>query len=207
MRRRALATMATALMVMSWDGTAMAQSNTNPTVTASRTPTGNVRVGVPIQFTAAGTDADGDALTYAWDFGDGTAGTGVAPSHAYGTTGTFTATLVVSDGQAASAPATATVTISNAPPQANAGPDQTVRRLTVVVLDGRTSSDSDGTLTAFAWRQVSGPSVALISPNTPRTAFVAPLVLFNPVVLEFELKVTDNNGATATDRVRVTVTR
>jgi PKD repeat protein len=196
------------------DGQASSTPATTTVTIANRPPVANAGgpyTGVrraPVTFNGSGSsDPDGDALTYAWDFGDGTQGMGVTPSHVYATLGTFTVTLVVSDGHVSSAPSTTTVTIANAAPQANAGPDQTVRRLAVVVLDGRSSSDSDGTLAAFAWRQVSGPSVVLISPNTPRTAFVAPLVLFNPVVLEFELKVTDNDGATATDRVRVTVTR
>jgi ELWxxDGT repeat protein len=160
-----------------------------------------------IAFNGSGSsDPDGDSLTYAWNFGDGTQGTGVAPTHAYSTLGTFIVTLTVSDGNATSATATTTVTITNAPPVANAGPDRTVERKTIVVLDGRASSDPDGTITAYKWRQVSGPAVALLGANNVLAAFQAPNV-HATVVLEFELKVTDNNGAVATDRVRITVTR
>jgi hypothetical protein len=159
-----------------------------------------------ITFDGSGSfDPDGDALTYAWDFGDGATGSGVAPTHAYTTLGTFTVTLMVNDGTFTSA-ATTTVTVANAAPIANAGPDKTVRRKTIVILDGRASADPDGTIQAYAWRQVAGPPVTLFGTAFPLAAFVAPSVQ-NPVTLEFELKVTDNDGGVATDRVRVTVTR
>lgn len=151
-------------------------------------------------------DPDGDALTYAWTFGDGTTGTGPTPTHAYATLGTFTVTLVVNDGSANSPPATTTVTVSNRPPIANAGPDRTVVRRTSVTLDGRASSDPDGTITAYSWRQLSGPNVSISNANTSQPRFTAPNVN-STTSLVFELKVTDNNGATAIDQVRITVTR
>jgi PKD repeat protein len=155
---------------------------------------------------SASTDPDGDPLTYAWTFGDGGTGTGVSPTHVYTTLGTFTITLKVNDGFVNSPTVSTTVTITNAAPIANAGPDRTVLRNTSVTLDGRASSDPDGTIAAWKWRQLSGPSVNLINSTTSQPRFTAPNVN-NPKILDFELKVTDSNGATAIDTVKITVIR
>ena len=154
---------------------------------------------------SASSDPNGDVLSYSWDFGDGATGTGATPSHTYTSVGTFTVTLVVSDGTMSSNAAT-TVTIANIAPLAKAGPDRTVRRRTTVTLDGRASSDADGAVAAFSWRQVSGPAVTLTGANTAVARFTAPNV-FATTALVFELRVTDNHGAAATDQVRITVTR
>jgi subtilisin family serine protease/PKD repeat protein len=163
--------------------------------------------GVAVAFNGStSSDPDGDPLTYTWAFGDGSTGTGPTPTHAYATLGTFTVTLVVNDGFTSSPPATTTVTVSNRPPIANAGPNRTVVRRTIVTLDGRASSDPDGTITAYAWRQLSGPTVSITNANTSQPRFTAPNVS-SSTNLTFELKVTDNNGATATDTIVVTVIR
>jgi PKD repeat protein len=151
-------------------------------------------------------DPDGDPLTYEWTFGDGATGTGMAPTHTYAGLGTFTVTLRVRDGMDVSAPVATTVAISNVAPVANAGPDRTVRRRTTVTLDGTASSDPDGTIAAYSWRRVSGPSVTLQNANTAQPRFTAPNVS-STQVLVFELQVTDSNAATAVDQVRITVTR
>ena len=165
----------------------------------------------PITFAGSGTDPDGDGLSYGWSFGDGTTGTGPNPTHSYATTGSYSAVLVVSDGEASSAPATAMVTVidlPNQPPAANAGPDQTVKKETTVRLNGTGSSDLDGTITSYRWRQVSGTSVRLKNASSAIAEFRAPEPKSKtPITLVFELKVTDNSGATATDQVTVTVTR
>jgi subtilisin family serine protease/PKD repeat protein len=157
---------------------------------------------------SASSDADGDALTFNWTFGDG----GVAlnggpnPTHAYFVVGTFTVTLTVNDGETDSAPATTTVTVLNRPPVANAGADQTVRQRSAVSLNGSASSDPDGSITQVAWRQVSGTAVTLSGANTVAPQFEAPLVRGStPLQLVFELRVTDDDGATATDQVVITV--
>jgi PKD repeat protein len=161
----------------------------------------------PVAFDgSASSDPDGDALSYAWSFGDGATGTGVTPSHAYTTVGTFTVTLVVNDGFTSSPAAAATVTITNVAPIANAGPDRSVQRRTEVTLDGRASSDPDGPIAAWAWRQLSGPAVTLSGGNTAQPRFTAPNV-GQPATLEFELTVTDGDGVSATDRVRITVVK
>lgn len=92
----------------------------------------------------------------------------------------------------------------NAPPVANAGADQTVIEGIQVTLDGRASSDSDGIIVSYAWRQIAGSSVMLTGETTAIASFTAPQVLFGRV-LEFQLTVTDNRGAIDTDTVRITV--
>ncbi len=86
--------------------------------------------------------------------------------------GTYTFRLVVSDGEAEDDD-TVSVTIVNQAPTADAGPDQTGRVGTAVVLDGGGSIDPDGQPSplAFAWTQSDGPPVTLAGADTARPSF------------------------------------
>ena len=92
----------------------------------------------------------------------------------------------------------------NLPPIANAGSAQSVNENTPVTLDGSGSKDSDGTITAYAWKQTAGSSVTLSGATTAKPTFTAPSVTAD-TPLTFELTVTDNNGATAKSTVVITV--
>lgn len=92
---------------------------------------------------------------------------------------------------------------SNQPPLANAGSGQTISLPSnSVSLNGSSSYDPDGTITAYQWTKIAGPAqFAILSSNQPQTA------INNLVqgVYSFELKVTDNAGAVAKDTVLITV--
>lgn len=94
---------------------------------------------------------------------------------------------------------------ANSPPTANAGPDQSVNAFDVVTLDGSSSGDSDGTVVAYAWRQISGPAVTLSSTTAAKPTFTAPGV-DGGGSLVFGLTVTDNLSADSVeDTVTITV--
>jgi len=153
-------------------------------------------------------DPEGAMLTYAWDFGDGTTGSGVSPAHQYTSLGNFNVSLVVSDGKKTSAAASTTASIANVAPTANAGADQIVRRsVKSVSLSGAGSSDKDGSIASYAWKQVSGPAVTLSTPSAVTTEFAMPKNITVPSVLVFELVVADNDGAKSADQVSITVTK
>lgn len=109
---------------------------------------------VPVAFSAAGSEASDTPLTgFAWDFGDGAQGSGIETTHTYTTPGIYRADLRVSDDSGHpcdSAVATRVVTV-NAPPVAEAGPDQSATVGTAIALDASGSTDIDGALTEFAW--------------------------------------------------------
>ncbi len=89
---------------------------------------------------------------------------------------------------------------TNLPPVANAGPDQSVidtdgNGTENVVLDGSASYDPDGTIAGFTWSEGSATLA------TAATAAVDLSVGTHAI----SLTVTDNQGATATDPVVVTV--
>ncbi len=166
-----------------------------------------------VHFDASGSrDPDGDVIdSYRWNFGDGSPSEVVyqMPSmyHMFNQLGTFTVTLMVNDKLADSAPVSATLIIVNVPPIADAGPDATAAPRTEVYLSS-SSSDPDGRIVQYLWRQISGPAVTLVDANTGLAHFTAPNVKAgSPVSLEFELTVTDNDGAQASDRKIVTVAR
>ena len=92
---------------------------------------------------------------------------------------------------------------SSVPPTANAGTDQRVEGNTRVSLSG-SGTDSDGTVERFEWAQTAGPTVTLSGVETRDASFIAPEVEADED-LHFQLTVTDNDGATGVDTIRVTV--
>ena len=87
-------------------------------------------------------------------------------------------------------------------PVANAGTDIIITLpLNSVSLNG-TGTDPDGTVSAYAWTQISGPVNSVIA--TPAIAATT-ISGFVQGVYKFELKVTDNSGALSRDTVLVTV--
>jgi hypothetical protein len=93
---------------------------------------------------------------------------------------------------------------TNQPPVANAGVDFSVDEGANASLDGSASSDPDGSITGYQWTQTSGTNVALTGANTATASFTAPGVSATETLV-FQLRVTDNAGATASDSVNVTV--
>jgi len=91
----------------------------------------------------------------------------------------------------------------NARPVANAGPDQYFDTLIeYVALDGTGSYDPDiRDVISYQWRQISGPNVPLVNPDTAEPNF-APVV---EAVYVFELTVYDGSSKSAPDSVMIVV--
>jgi PKD repeat protein len=115
----------------------------------------------PAQFQVGGqvsvdasssTDTGASITSYAWDFGDGGTAQGPSASHAYTAAGTYLVRLTVTDSLGRVDTATGTVTVTDEPPVAAfavgaAAPEAGQS----VAFDGSSSSDSDGSIVAYAW--------------------------------------------------------
>jgi hypothetical protein len=96
----------------------------------------------------------------------------------------------------------------NEVPIADAGGDQTVGSRQRVYLDGSGSSDADGLIVKYQWTQVAGRTVSIKNANSAKANFVTPRVRRGTTrTLVFELEVTDDQDATATDQETIYVTR
>lgn len=92
----------------------------------------------------------------------------------------------------------------NVAPIADAGPDQSiVLPKNAAVLDARKSKDEDGSIKKYSWIKVSGPAAVI---GYSGGAYTKATNLKEGQYI-FELVVTDNKGATATDRVTILVIR
>jgi len=94
---------------------------------------------------------------------------------------------------------------ANQAPFASAGPDQWIFKTGPVILDGRASADPDGTITAYQWTQISGPTVRIYRADQPVAGFRVPRLPRLLVRGVFQLTVTDDDGATASDQVTIFV--
>ena len=93
--------------------------------------------------------------------------------------------------------------VQNQAPAAVAGNDMTVYEQTEVTLTG-SATDVDGTIASYSWTQTAGSAVTLASAESASATFTAPDIS-ETEQLTFQLTVTDNDGATASDSVNVTV--
>jgi hypothetical protein len=155
-------------------------------------------------ITAVATPASGESITsYSWTKLSGT-GTITSPSSSTtGLTGlagtsTYQCTVTQTDGQTASGTVSVTVNVA---PTANAGTDQTITLPTNSVTLSGSGTDTDGTIASYSWTTISGGTYTISNSG------IANPVLTNLVAgtYVFQLTVTDNNGATGTDTVQITV--
>ncbi len=142
-------------------------------------------------------DADGKLIGYAWDFGDGSKAEGVNVTHVYPLPSTYTVQLHVTDASGtASASQSAQQAIRvNAPPVADAGPDQLIAPGGTVQFDGSRSLDQDGTISSFTW-QVE---------DKKYTEEKFAHQFDQPGQYQVGLAVVDNDGASHSDYLTVTV--
>ncbi len=166
-----------------------------------------------ISLTGSGTDADGTITGYKWMKISGAASGSITSPNANNTTitnlvqGVYLFQLTVTDNSGASSKDTIKVTVNpapNQPPLLNAGIDRIITLPTNFLTLTGTGTDADGTISSYAWANISGPATGSInSPNSSNTA-VTNLV---QGVYQFQLTVTDNNGATSKDTVKITVNK
>jgi hypothetical protein len=163
------------------------------------------------------TDPGNSPLTYMWTQTAGpqvslSSQTAVQPTFTAPTVGTagaaltFQLTVTNQLGLKSSASCIVNVTWSNAPPTANAGPNQTVPEGTAVTLDGSGSTDSDDGIATYVWKQIAGPAVTLTTTTPSQAMFIAPNVGQAGTSLTFQLTVTDKGGLQSTATCVVNVT-
>ncbi|HEX9810749.1 MAG TPA: PKD domain-containing protein, partial [Burkholderiales bacterium] len=174
---------------------------------ANAGPDQRVNGGAAVALDGSGSSAPGSIVSFAWTQ---LAGATVSLSGADSASPSFTAPSVpgvlqfqlsITDNFGTTVSDTVDVVV-NAAPSADAGADQTVSTGASINLSGSASADTDGSIVGYSWVQTSGSAVALNNADTATPNFSAPAAAG---ALEFQLTVTDNDGATSGDSVTVTV--
>ena len=174
-----------------------------------------VNTGDLVTLSGLGADPDGDplTLTYSWRQ---TNGSGIeltnasmpvtmftAPQVTAVTDITFELTVTDDNGATGMDQVIVTVVPLNIPPTVDVGADFTALSGNQVTITGG-ASDQDGQIVQYTWTRISGPSVTLNDTNTATVNFIAPAVN-QSTQLRLRLTVVDNQGATASDDVFVTI--
>ena len=174
---------------------------------------GNQKINLPdngVTLPGSGIDPDGTIISYLWNKIDGPDEFSIASETEAQTMvtglvlGTYQFELVITDNDGATGKDTIVITVlpPNQPPVVNAGDDKIITLpVNSVTLSG-SASDTDGSIASYLWNKVDGPDqFSILSPDQNQTT-ISNLV---KGVYQFELKVTDNEGAITTDTVMITV--
>ena len=116
--------------------------------------------------------------------------------------GSYGFELTVTDDSAAIDKDTVIVLVNN-PPVARAGNDVSINLPSNVVnVSGALSTDTDGSISNYAWRKISGPTGGTI---VNAAAVQTNINFTNTGVYVFELLVTDNRGGIGRDSISITL--
>lgn len=194
------------------DGEGGAASATVPVVISNRLPEPAISASPPaadslVQITfdaSASADQDGTITSYLWDFGDGSTATSKVALHSYATSavgGAYTVRLTVFDNLGANGSTTVGVSINNRQPVAAFTFADPVYGGLSTVFHGLSSTDSDGTIVAWAWEfgdgaTATGSEAAHQFPTTE-----------SPTNYVVKLTVTDSRGGVSTVGQNLTVVK
>ena len=157
----------------------------------------------------SGTDADGQVTTYVWSQVSGATATISSPSTpstslANLALGDYSFRLTVTDNLGATDFNDVVVRVvastNNLPPVVDVGPDIAIFAPQTTLTINASASD-DGSIVAYQWVKLSGPTATLVNP-TQLNLSLQNLVLGT---YSFQLTVTDNGGASVFDIVTVQV--
>ena len=174
-----------------------------------------VEAGDHVTLDASGSsDPEGMVLSYDWQIDSSTDTVKFSDNNAVkpgftapGNGGWVKFQLTVTDDNGKTDTDSVTITIgaeTTTPPDAAAGPDQTVNDGDAVTLDGSGSSDPDGTITKYLWAQIEGPDVKLSDSSAVNPTFTAPAIDKDSIFV-FQLTVEDNDGLNDIDTVTINV--
>lgn len=198
------------------------EKNTPPTVNLGKDTT--ITLTSPeedsIRLSGIATDKEGSVVAYLWSEVSGPnipvfSSAGSASTFIKGVvSGTYIFQLMATDDDGATGVKTITVTVTipakdvqgpNTPPTVILGKDTTFNITTItedsIRLNG-SATDKEGTVVAYLWSEVSGPSIVdFTNPGSSSTS-VKGIVSGDYV---FQLMATDNDGATGVKTIKVTV--
>ena len=153
-----------------------------------------------VTLAGSGTDPDGTIVSFVWTVG-GTRYSGPSPAISLNV-GAHTLTLTVTDDDGATGSDTVQITISepdNLPPTAEAGPPQahtdTNRNGSESVTLAGSGTDPDGTIVSYVWTEG----------TTQHATVASPTLSLGVGVHTLTLTVTDDDGATGSDTVQITI--
>jgi len=180
--------------------------NTAPSANAGTDQTVHAGSSVSLNGSGSVDPQDNYPLSYTWNIVSAPSGSGAAltdgsavnPSLTTDVTGDYTLQLVTTDSCGLqSEPDTVLISTTNAPPVADAGPDQSVTELgTLVTLDGSQSYDDDGDTVTYAWTLTSKPSGSGAVLSDP---FNATLSFTADVQGEYVIELVVNDGLATSD--------
>ena len=178
---------------------------------ANAGPDQNVSVGEIVTLTASTSiDSNNDTLSYLW-----TAPAGISLSDTQAEQPSFTVpsgtkrgaalefNLTVSDNQGGSSTDSVKITVLNTPPVADAGPDQSASVGDVIILTAAGSSDPNDDSLSYAWSAPTG--INLSNNKSQQPFFTMPTGSKNSSSLQFDLTVSDNQGGSSTDSIKVNI--
>ncbi len=187
-----------------------------PTPTAEAGANQSIHAGQTVHLDGSGSFDDTTPtqnLQYAWSFTSVPAGStatlsdphAIDPTFVADLPGTYVVRLVVTDAdELSSNPDEVTISSQNAPPNADAGPDQGTFVGNLVPLNGSASNDPDFDPISFSWTLIARPAgstAALSDANTATPTFVPDL----PGSYVAGLIVSDPFVASALDAVTIAV--